>query len=160
MKVCERLVTEFAERFVPLTPGGCKRVIEENVNSDVVSSEQYEYKIRKLTPTECFRLMGFTDLDFFAAKLGSREKAKEFLKKYPVSSKERYTVAESRKAISNSQLYKMAGNSIVVNVLYHIYKSLYDAMPYLFDDLTVGSFFSGIGAFEKGLDMLYEGKTD
>lgn len=47
------------------------------------------YRIRKLTPKECWRLMGFDDSDF--------EKAE--------------------KVNSNSQLYKQAGNSIVVNVL-------------------------------------------
>lgn len=57
--------------------------------------------------------------------------------------------------MSDTQLYKQAGNSICVGVLYHIYKNLYNAMPYLFDDLKVSSFFSGIGAFEKGLDRLY-----
>ena len=51
-------------------------------------------RIRKLTPKECFRLMGFSDKDFDAAhKVG----------------------------VSNSQLYKQAGNSIVVDVLYYIY---------------------------------------
>ena len=45
---------------------------------------------RKLTPKECWRLMGFSD--------GSFDKAKA-------------------SGISNSQLYKQAGNSIVVNVL-------------------------------------------
>jgi len=54
------------------------------------------YKIRKLTPLECWRLMGFTDSDF--------EKAS--------------------KVNSNSQLYKQAGNSIVVPVLEGIFKSL------------------------------------
>ena len=58
--------------------------------------------------------------------------------------------------VSDTQLYKQAGNSIVVQVLYYIFKELYEAMPYLFDDLRVSSFFSGIGAFEKGLDRLYE----
>lgn len=58
--------------------------------------------------------------------------------------------------VSNSQLYKQAGNSIVVDVLYYIFKNIYTAMPYLFNDLKVGSYFSGIGAFEKGLDRLYE----
>ena len=58
--------------------------------------------------------------------------------------------------MSNSQLYKQAGNSIVVDVPYHIYKELYIAMPYLFDDLKVGSYFSGIGAFESALDRLYD----
>lgn len=46
-------------------------------------------RIRKLTPKECWRLMGFDDEDF--------EKAS--------------------KVNSNAQLYKQAGNSIVVNVL-------------------------------------------
>ena len=46
-------------------------------------------KIRKLTPKECWRLMGFDDIDF--------EKASQ--------------------VNSNTQLYKQAGNSIVVNVL-------------------------------------------
>lgn len=54
-------------------------------------------KIRKLTPKECFRLMGFDDEDF--------EKA--------------------AKVNSNTQLYKQAGNSIVVNVLEAIFKNLF-----------------------------------
>lgn len=87
-------------------------------------------RIRKLTPKECFRLMGFSDEDFDAAQ---------------------------KVGISNSQLYKQAGNSIVVDVLYYIYVELYKAMPYLFDDLKLSSFFSGIGAFEIALDRLYKG---
>lgn len=55
------------------------------------------FRIRKLTPRECWRLMGFDDTDF--------EKAKNA-------------------GISNSQLYKQAGNSIVVNVLEGILKNL------------------------------------
>lgn len=89
-----------------------------------------DIRIRKLTPRECFRLMGFSDQNFDAAK---------------------------NDGISNSQLYKQAGNSIVVDVLYYIYVELYKAMPYLFDDLKLSSFFSGIGAFEVALDRLYEG---
>ncbi len=86
-------------------------------------------KIRKLVPKECWRLMGFPD--------------------------EAFEAAESAGA-SNTQLYKQAGNSIVVDVLFYIYKELYEAMPYLFDDLRLSSFFSGIGAFEIALDRLYE----
>ena len=55
-----------------------------------------EDRIRKLIPLECWRLMGFDDEDF--------EKAS--------------------KVNSNSQLYKQAGNSIVVNVLESILKNL------------------------------------
>ena len=54
------------------------------------------YRIRKLTPKECWRLMGFSDDDF--------EKAS--------------------KVNSDTQLYKQAGNSIVVNVLESIFKCL------------------------------------
>lgn len=86
-------------------------------------------RIRKLTPKECFRLMGFSDENFEAAE----------------------------KMVSNSQLYKQAGNSIVVDVLYYILVELYKAMPYLFEDLRLSSFFSGIGAFEIALNRLYKG---
>ena len=87
-------------------------------------------RIRKLTPKETWRLMGFSDRDFDAAQ---------------------------NIGISKTQLYKQAGNSIVVDVLYYIYVELYKAMPYLFDDLKLSSFFSGIGAFEVALDRLYKG---
>lgn len=52
--------------------------------------------IRKLTPRECWRLMGFDDEDF-----------------------------NTLSGISNTQLYKQAGNSIVVNVLEAIFSELF-----------------------------------
>lgn len=58
--------------------------------------------------------------------------------------------------VSSSQLYKQAGNSIVTDVLYYIFKELYNAMPYLFEDLKVSSYFSGIGAFEIALNKLFD----
>ena len=54
-------------------------------------------RIRKLTPTECYKLMGFSAEDCKKASEGG---------------------------VSNSQLYKQAGNSIVVNVLEAIFTSL------------------------------------
>ena len=122
----------------------------------VLEEQMKKYRIRKLTPLECFRLMGFKDEDFFAAKVCSRERAKEILATYPHEGKRQMDEAERESKMSNSQLYKQAGNSIVVDVPYHIYKELYIAMPYLFDDLKVGSYFSGIGAFESALDRLYD----
>ena len=56
--------------------------------------------------------------------------------------------------VSDAQVYKQTGNSVVVNVLVAIYKELYEAMPYLFENIRLGSFFSGIGAFEKALTIL------
>lgn len=113
-------------------------------------------RIRKLTPKECFRLMGFSDKDYYAAKTGSRQIAKDILEKYPHQGKRQMDEAERISRMSNSQLYKQSGNSIVVDVLYYILVELYKAMPYLFDDLKLSSFFSGIGAFEVALDRLYE----
>jgi DNA (cytosine-5)-methyltransferase 1 len=55
-----------------------------------------ERRIRRLTPLECFRLMSFDDEDYY--KLES---------------------------ISDSQKYKMAGNSIVVKVLEKIFYNIF-----------------------------------
>lgn len=65
-------------------------------SSTVLKNENH--RIRKLTPIECWRLMGFKDEQFCKAKLAG---------------------------ISDSQLYKQAGNSIVVNVLEAIFKKLF-----------------------------------
>ena len=115
-----------------------------------------QIRIRKLTPKECFRLMGFSDKDYYAAKTGSRQIAQAILEKYPHQGKRQMDEADRISRMSNSQLYKQSGNSIVVDVLYYILVELYKAMPYLFDDLRLSSFFSGIGAFETALDRLYE----
>lgn len=55
-----------------------------------------ELRIRKLTPIETWRLMGVSDADFHKAN----------------------------KVTSDSQLYKQAGNAIVVDVLYHIFREM------------------------------------
>ena len=104
----------------------------------VVKDKNKKLKIRKLTPKEYFRLMGFSDSMF--------NNAKETLNDTFYKGRDK----------SSSQLYKMAGNSIITTCPYYILKELYNAMPYLFDDLKVVSLFSGIGAFEVGLDMLYK----
>lgn len=66
-------------------------------NHGTVTATINNLRIRKLTPKECWRLMGFDDDDF--------EKAS--------------------KVCSNTQLYKQAGNSIVVNVLEQILNNLF-----------------------------------
>jgi DNA (cytosine-5)-methyltransferase 1 len=74
-------------RCIPAGTQGSTPHLTKTVVSD------FPLRIRKLTPKECWRLMGFDDADF--------EKAAQFN--------------------SNSQLYKQAGNSIVVDVLYYIF---------------------------------------
>lgn len=78
---------------------------------------QTRYRIRKLTPLESWRLMDFSDEDFLSAKLGNREVAKEILKTYPHLGKRAFSEVQRLEKMSNSQLYKQAGNSIVKNVL-------------------------------------------
>lgn len=122
-----------------------------------------QYRIRKLTPLECWFLMGFSEEDFLSAKTGSRDNARKYMQEFePDRHLEMMQLVDSKgvQKISSSQLYKQAGNSITTCTLYYIYKNLYEAMPYLFDGLKVGSFFSGIGAFEKALDMLQEDLRD
>ena len=77
------------------------RIYDNNVGLSLSTTAQPYYpdkelRIRKLTPKESFRLMGFDDEDY--------EKAS--------------------KVNSNTQLYKQAGNSIVVNVLEAILTNL------------------------------------
>ena len=87
-----------------------------------------KYAIRRLKPNEAYRFMGFDDADY--------EKAS--------------------KLCGKTAIYKQAGNSIVVDVIYLVLKQLFDAMPYLFEDSRALSLFSGIGAFEKALGKVVD----
>lgn len=79
------------------------------------------YRIRKLTPRECFRLMGVSDEDISK------------IQNYPLVwdgtdfvSPEGMTLKELKaETISESQQYKMAGNSIVVPVLEGIFTQMF-----------------------------------
>ena len=57
-----------------------------------------KFRIRKLTPRECFRLMGVDDKDIDKIQAAG---------------------------VSNSGQYKLAGNSIVVDVLFHIFRKMF-----------------------------------
>ena len=72
-----------------------------------------QYRIRKLTPMECWVLMGFSKEDFLSAKIGSREQAKELMCKYPQGGVEMMREAEEKKALSDSQLYKQAATQLL-----------------------------------------------
>lgn len=72
------------------------KVAQTIQSSDTQGVISNNLRIRKLTPKECWRLMGFADEDF--------EKA--------------------RQVNSDTQLYKQAGNSIVVDVLVAIFRNL------------------------------------
>lgn len=69
--------------------------IKEN-HGTINATQTNDLRIRKLTPKECFRLMGVKDEDY-------------------------HKIAKNQ---SNSSLYHLAGDSIVVNVLMAIFKEL------------------------------------
>lgn len=80
------------------------------------------FRVRKLTPKECWRLMDFTDEDFEKAKWVMPEEVEEFLKANPKhKGRKQYTHGQRIERMSNSQLYKQAGNSIVKSVLMAIF---------------------------------------
>lgn len=66
------------------------------------------FRCRKYTPLECFRLMGFSDEDFY--------KAKQALIDSFYNGRDR----------ANSQLYKLVGNSISVPMLEYIFCQMFD----------------------------------
>lgn len=89
------------------------RIYDSEVATAVATSLQPNYldndfRVRKLTPKECWRLMGFDDESF--------EKAE--------------------RVCSNTQLYKQAGNSIVVNVLERILENLLQDRPWETEEIT------------------------
>lgn len=65
----------------------------------IIKDMAKKYRIRKLTPTECFKLMGVRDADVKVLR---------------------------ECGVSESQQYKMAGNSIVVDVLMGIFQQMFD----------------------------------
>ncbi|RMI79792.1 hypothetical protein DIX58_00790 [Streptococcus iniae] len=83
------------EQRLEINKNGTSNTIT-SVQKDNYAVELPEYRIRKLTPKECWRLMGCSDEDF--------EKAEQ--------------------VNSNTQLYKQAGNAIVVDVLEAIFRQL------------------------------------
>lgn len=67
-----------------------------------------DYNIRRLTPRECWRLMGFENEDYDKAS----------------------------KVCTESQLYRQAGNSIVVNVLEELFRSIFEKCGNVFERKT------------------------
>lgn len=74
-------------------------VVQKETIPTLTTSDGELVRVRKLTPLETWRLMGVSDEDFNKAKASG---------------------------VSNAQLYKQAGNAIVVDVLYHILKNLFE----------------------------------
>ena len=74
-----------------------------------VYGDTFPYRIRYLVPRECFRLMDVDDEDY--------DRIKNYVKGHRKNGKPMY--------ISESQQYKLAGNSIVVACMEHIFEQLF-----------------------------------
>ena len=81
----------------PTVMAGTRKTCTGGYNGPKVLSEK-DFRVRKLMPIECWRLMGISDEDFYLAK-GT--------------------------GMSNTQLYRQAGNAIVVDVLEALFRQLF-----------------------------------
>ena len=95
----DKQVTEINESISKYE--SANRLYDVNGISPTLQTQEQGYykqqnKIRRLTPLETWRLQGFKDKDFFKVK-----------------------------DVSDTQLYKQAGNSITVDVLMHLFKKIY-----------------------------------
>ncbi len=79
-------------------PGLSRTLKAEQADAGCLERSSMGWSIRRITPREAWRLMGFSDADFNAAQ----------------------------GVVSNSQLYKQAGNSIVENCLVAIFGQLFE----------------------------------
>lgn len=81
-----------------VTDASLEQARTDDFREQVRGHQPLHYRIRKLTPRECFRLMGVTE---------------ENIDKIQQS------------GVSQSQQYKMAGNSIVVDCLFHLFRKMF-----------------------------------
>ena len=95
--ICEQRTDE-GLRFFKDNICGTTRTINSGGDKRVIELNEYEFRIRKLTPRECFRLMGVGESNIDKIQAAG---------------------------ISNTQQYKLAGNSIVVPVLEGIFRNLF-----------------------------------
>ncbi|MFI3162914.1 MAG: DNA (cytosine-5-)-methyltransferase [Bacillota bacterium] len=91
--------TDATERFQRPPLEGLSRTLKSGCHdAGIVEDSENMLRVRKLTPRECLRLMGWKDEEIDKIKAAG---------------------------ISNTQMYKQAGNGIVVQVLEAIFRSLY-----------------------------------
>lgn len=93
------------------------------------NSDNVLYRIRRLTPLECWILLGFTLEDYNKVRYHSPSTSLEILKKYP--KRKKYITSDNITLVertSKSNLYKQAGNSIGVPVTRMLARQLRDSL--------------------------------
>lgn len=84
--------------YEPADDGVCNTISTVTKDNYLMEEKKLKYRIRKLTPRECFRLMDMPE---------------ENIDKIQAA------------GISESQQYKLAGNSIVVSCMFYIFENLF-----------------------------------
>lgn len=103
------------------TPRG--RVGEQIANTLDTACNQaavVNHRIRRLTPLECWRLQGFSDEAFYKAKEESVINATLSV----LGRKKKLDIPKAIKGMSDSQLYKQAGNSMTKHVIKGVLKNI------------------------------------
>lgn len=124
------------QRYEPNTKGVANTLTTVQKDNYLYDADGKPCRVRKLTPLEYYRLMGFSDLQFVqSALLCGRAEARDVIASAQMLDMPLTQMVMDRQAAdkknttSNTQLYKQAGNSIVVNVMEHLLCSVWDAVP-------------------------------
>lgn len=130
-QVAQTLDTSCNQAVIVQKPRGFNKGGEHEVAPTLSSNSWHENnllksetRIRKLTPRECWRLQGFPDWAFDKATFGhvipSILKARLVRRTMTQKEWKLYQRITRHQQMSNSQLYKQAGNSVTVPVIYEI----------------------------------------
>ncbi|MDH8064134.1 DNA cytosine methyltransferase [Lactococcus lactis subsp. lactis] len=130
-QVAQTLDTSCNQAVIVQKPRGYNKGGEHEVAPTLSSNSWHEnnllksgMRIRKLTPHECWRLQGFPDWAFDKATFGhvipSILKARLVRRTMTQKEWKLYQRLTRHQQMSNSQLYKQAGNSVTVPVIYEI----------------------------------------
>ncbi len=130
-QVAQTLDTSCNQAVIVQKPRGFNKGGEHEVAPTLSSNSWHEnnllksgIRIRKLTPRECWRLQGFPDWAFEKATFGhvipSILKARLVRRTMTQKEWKLYQRITRHQQMSNSQLYKQAGNSVTVPVIYEI----------------------------------------
>lgn len=136
-QIANTLLTGEEQAVIVQKPRGFNKGGEHDIAPTLSSNSWHEnnllksgFRIRKLTPRECWRLQGFQDWVFDKAAYGKviPDNYQDKLLRRIMTRNEwhEYWRITRLQTMSNSQLYKQAGNSVTVNVIAEIAKKLDD----------------------------------
>lgn len=137
--------THTEQRSEPNTKGVTNTLTTVQKDNYLYDADGKPCRVRKLTPLEYYRLMGFSDTQFVqSALLCDRAEAKDVIMSAQMLDMPLTQIVMDRQAAnkknttSNTQLYKQAGNSIVVDVMEHLLLNVRAAVPEAFGSEVFG----------------------